>query len=90
MDWLVKNPKTKELVSGPAVSLENSFITPDGSCSQFSMEPAHEQQTIWQLFDDFAMVSRELLINDNFTRQVVDAKKRLAGTKTGTDGRIME
>ena len=54
------------------------------------MEPAHEQQTIWQLFDDFAMVSRELLINDNFTRQVADAKKRLAGTKTGADGRIME
>lgn len=30
MDWLVKNPKTKELVSGSAVSLENSFIVPDG------------------------------------------------------------
>ena len=54
------------------------------------MGPAHDQQTIWQLFDDFAMISNELSIDDDFTRQVVDAKKRLAGTKIGSDGRIME
>ena len=86
----LENPKTKELVSGPAVSPENTFVAPDGSHSQISMGPAHDQQTIWQLFDDFAMISNELSIDDDFTRQVVDAKKRLAGTKIGSDGRIME
>ena len=90
MDWLTENPKTKELVSGPAVSPENTFVAPDGSHSQISMGPTHDQQTIWQLFDDFAMISRELSIDDDFTRQVADAKGRLAGTKIGSDGRIME
>ena len=73
MDWLTENPKTKELVS-TAVSPENTFVAPDGSHSQISMESAHDQQTIWQLFDDFAMISNELSIDDDFTRQVVDAK----------------
>ena len=90
MDWLTEDPITKELVSGPAVSPENTFNAPDGSRCQISMGPTHDQQTIWQLFDDFIMISRELSIDDDFTRQVAVAKGRLAGTRIGSDGRIME
>lgn len=36
------------------------------------------------------MISSELSIDDDFTRQVADAKDRLADTKIGSDGRIME
>lgn len=90
MDWLTEDQESGLLVSGPAVSPENSFVAPDGSHSQISMGPTHDQQTIWQLFDDFGMVSRELAIDDDFTRQVAAAKERLAGTKIGSDGRIME
>jgi alpha-L-fucosidase 2 len=57
MDWLVVHPETGKLVSGPAVSPENTFIAPDGSHCQISMGPAHDQQVIWQLFDDFKMIS---------------------------------
>ena len=90
MDWLVEHPTTKELVSGPAVSPENTFIAPDGSKSQISMGPAHDQQVIWQLFTDFISASDELNIKDEFTIQVEKAKSRLASTKIGSDGRLME
>lgn len=90
MDWLVENPVTKELVSGPAVSPENSFIAPDKSRSQISMGPAHDQQVIWQLFTDFLKTSNELKIDDEFVSQVKSAKERLAGPKIGSDGRLME
>ena len=90
MDWLTENPETKELVSGPAVSPENAFIAPDGSYTQISMGPTHDQQTIWQLFNDFIVVSDLLSIEDDFTQQVTDVKGRLAGTKIGSDGRILE
>ena len=90
MDWLVEDPTTKELVSGPAVSPENTFIAPDGSESQFSMGPAHDQQVIWQLFSDFISASRELNIEDQMIIQVENAKTRLAGPKIGSDGRLME
>lgn len=90
MDWLVKDPKTGKLVSGPAVSPENTFVAPDGSQCQISMGPTHDQQTIWQLFDDFEMASEALQINDAFTQAVGDAKGKLLETRIGSDGRIME
>ena len=90
MDWLVKDPKTGKLVSGPAVSPENTFVAPDGSHSQISMGPAHDQQVIWQLFTDFIYASQELGINDSDIREVKKAKDNLAGPKIGSDGRLME
>ena len=89
-DWLVENPTTGKLVSGPAVSPENTFIAPDGSRCQISMGPAHDQQVIWQLFNDFLFASDELGIKNEFTKQVALAKEDLAGPKIGSDGRLME
>ena len=88
--WLVEHPKTGKLVSGPAVSPENTFIAPDGSRSQISMGPAHDQQVIWQLFTDFIFVSEELGITDDFVEKVKIDREKLAGPQIGSDGRLME
>lgn len=90
MDWLVADPKTGKLVSGPAVSPENTFVASDGSYCQISMGPTHDQQAIWQLFDDLEMASEVLQIKDTFTQKVTDAKGKLLETCIGSDGRIME
>lgn len=90
MDWLVEDPKSGKLVSGPAVSPENRFIAPDGSTSSISMGPTHDQQVIWQLFTDFLLASDILEIKDPFIGNVADAKNKLAGSKVGSDGRLME
>lgn len=90
MDWLTTNPHTGLLVSGPAVSPENTFIAPDGSYSQICMGPTHDQQTIWQLFDDFLKSSEILGYKDNFVNSVHDAQSKLAGNQIGADGRLME
>jgi alpha-L-fucosidase 2 len=90
MDWLVADPETGKLVSGPAVSPENTFVAPDGSKCQISMGPTHDQQVIWQLFNDFAMVSGVLGLNDDFSVLVETAKNNLTGTQIGADGRLME
>ncbi|PSR55545.1 alpha-L-fucosidase [Adhaeribacter arboris] len=90
MDWLVVNSQTGKLVSGPAGSPENTFIAPDGSKSQISMGPAHEQQVIWQLFNDFLMASKVLGIQDDWTKRITQAQQSLAGPQIGSDGRLME
>ncbi len=90
LGWLVEDPETGKLVSGPAVSPENTFIAPDDSQSQISMGPAHDQQVIWQLFTDFIYASGELDTNDDFVKKVAEAKEQLAGPKIGSDGRLME
>lgn len=91
LDWLTVDPRSGKLVSGPAASPENTFVAPDGSRAQISMGPTHDQQVIWQLFDDFGMASRELGIDDDLVYRVAEAKANLAPTKMiGHDGRIME
>ena len=90
MDWLCIDPKTGKLVSGPAVSPENTFIAPDGSKCQISMGPTHDQQTIWQLFDDFGMISKVIGVADSFVDSVERAQNRLAGTRIGSDYQHVE
>ena len=90
MDWLVVNPKTGKLVSGPAVSPENNFKAPDGSTCQISMGPSHDQEVIWQLFTDFIDASEVLSINNEFVDEVKKAKDNLAVPQIGSDGRLME
>ncbi|HOF21553.1 MAG TPA: hypothetical protein PLO24_09880, partial [Bacteroidales bacterium] len=49
-DWLVRDPVSGKLVSGPASSPENTFVAPDGSVAQISMGPSHDQEVIHELF----------------------------------------
>ncbi len=90
LDWLVECPETGKLVSGPAVSPENTFIAPDGSRSQISMGPTHDQQVIWQLFADYVHASQILGIEKELVNRVAKAQSGLAGSKVGSDGRLME
>ena len=90
MDWLSYDGRLCKYVSGPAVSPENSFIAPDGSVNYISMGPTHDQQTIWQLFNDFVLMSGILNVNTDFVRAVNGVKEQLLTTCIGQDGRIME
>ncbi|WP_316790409.1 glycoside hydrolase family 95 protein [Pedobacter frigoris] len=91
LDWLVKDPKTGKLVSGPSPSPENSFKAPDGSTAQISMGPAHDQQVIFNLFGNTLQSSDILNIKDKaFINHLTDAKNNLAMSKIGSDGRLME
>jgi alpha-L-fucosidase 2 len=90
LEWLVEDPETGKWVSGPAVSPENTFIAPDGSRSQISMGPAHDQQVIWQLFSDYLKASEVLGIQKELVTRVAGVRENLAGPQTGSDGRLME
>ena len=90
MDWLIPDPKTGELLSGPSVSPENTFLAPDGSQSKICMGPAHDEQVIWQLFKNFIDASKVLDIEDDFLQKVIKSKRELAKPKIGADGRLME
>lgn len=90
LDWLVKDPVLGKLVSGPAVSPENTFIAPDGSKCQISMGPTHDQEVIWNLFTHFIAASKDLQVSNEFVDRVIAAKKQLLKPKIGKDGRLME
>jgi len=90
LDYLVEDPKTGKLVSGPSISPENRFRTPDGKNSNLTMGPAMDQQIIYGLFTNCIEAAEVLGIDDEFTKQVKTFRGNLAGPKIGSDGRLLE
>jgi alpha-L-fucosidase 2 len=90
LDYLVENPKTGKLVSGPSISPENRFRTPDGKNSNLTMGPAMDQQIIHDLFTNCVAAAELLRIDDEFVKRVKAACRKLAGPQIGSDGRLME
>lgn len=90
LDWLVTDPISGKLVSGPASSPENSFVGPDGSRGYLTMGPSHDQEVIWDLFTNLLEASEILDISDDFTGELAAARDNLLLPKIGSDGRLLE
>jgi alpha-L-fucosidase 2 len=90
LDFLVEDPVTGQLVSGPSNSPENAFRTPDGKTAYLSMGPAMDQQIIWDLFTNCVSAAEILGLEDDFTIKVREARSNLSGPQIGSDGRLME
>jgi len=90
LDWLVENPKTGMLVSGPSTSPENKFRTPDGKTANLTMGPTMDQQIIRELFTRCIDAADVLGIDREFRDTLVKTRARLAPTRIGADGRVME
>ncbi len=90
LDFLIEDPKTGKLVSGPSTSPENQFKTKDGQVAHLTMGCAMDQEVIWDLFTNCLLAAEVLKINDDFTQQVRASLERLATPQIGSDGRLME
>lgn len=90
LDWLVEDPRTGKLVSGPTNSPENQFVTADGQRAHLSMGPAMDQQIIWDLFTNVLQAAEVLGKDGPVVDQVRAARQQLAGPKIARDGRLME
>ncbi len=90
LDFLVADPATGKLVSGPVNSPENTFITADGQRASLCMGPAMDQEIIWDLFTNVLDSAKVLGIEDEFVGRVRDARARLLGPQIGSDGRLLE
>ncbi len=90
VDFLVEDPKTGLLVCGPSTSPENKFKTPDGKTANLTMGPTMDQQIIYELFSNCIAAAEVLDIDKKFARTLKKTRGKLAKTKIGSDGRIME
>lgn len=91
-DWLVKDPVSGKLVSGPAASPENAFITADGTNAQISMGPSHDQEVIYDLFTHTLEAAKILDAkgNGSFINELQQKIAAIARPAIGSDGRLME
>ena len=90
LDYLVSDPETGKLVSGPENSPENNYLGPDGKRYTLAMGASMSQQIVWDVFTNTLEAAGELGIDDEFTKQVAAARDRLALPRIGDDGRLME
>ena len=89
LDWLVPEPGTDLLLSGPSISPENAFRI-NGRRTHVTMGPAMDQQIVRDLFENVLAAAAELGIDDAFTQETAAKLTKLAGPQVGTDGRLME
>ncbi|PYS70506.1 MAG: glycoside hydrolase [Acidobacteria bacterium] len=89
-DMLIEEPKQKWLVTAPANSPENGFRLPDGKVAHVVMGPTIDMQLLRYLFDACIESSRLLNIDPEFRKELIDKRSRLAPTRVGSDGRVME
>jgi alpha-L-fucosidase 2 len=91
MDWLVVNPKTGYLVSGPSISPENKFKIPGGTGNaSMVMGPTMDHMIIRDLLQNTIQASTILDLNKPFREKMEKTLEKLAPIQIGSDGRIME
>ncbi len=90
LDWLVEDPRTGRLVSGPSTSPENRFRTAQGEIANLTMGPTMDHQIIRDLFGNCLAACEILQFDDEFAAELRLTLERLAPTATGADGRILE
>ncbi|GEO04144.1 alpha/beta hydrolase [Adhaeribacter aerolatus] len=88
--WLVENPVTKQLVSGPSISPENQFKTKSGDVATMVMGPTMDHMIIRDLLTNTIAAGKALNQDAAFRKKLQNVLSRLAPTKIGSDGRIME
>lgn len=89
-DMLIEEPKHKWLVTAPANSPENTFRTVDGQRSSVCMGPTVDMQLLRYVFGACIEASTLLGTDNDFRDELQMKMERLAPSRVGPDGRLME
>ena len=91
IEWLVEDPKTGYLVSGPSISPENRFKIPgEGGNASVVMGPTMDHMIIRDLLQNTIQATLVLNTDEKFRKQMQKTLDKLSPTQIGKDGRLME
>ncbi len=74
-DYMVEEPKTGYLLTGPSVSPENGYIGPDNRHYSLAMMPTMDRVMVYDIFESCIKSAEILGIDDEFTAKL---KKQIA------------
>jgi alpha-L-fucosidase 2 len=89
-NWLVENPKTHKLVSGPSISPENKFITQDGKIASMVMGPTMDHMIIRDILSATLNAGTIINVDPDLREKIKNILERLSPMQIGSDGRLME
>ncbi|MFB9052718.1 glycoside hydrolase N-terminal domain-containing protein [Formosa undariae] len=90
VDFMVKDPKTGFLVTGPSVSPENNFLTKEGEKATLNMGPTMDREIIFELFNNCIAAADILNIDQDFSAILKSKLEQMPPLKIGSDGRLLE
>lgn len=90
LDFLIEDPDTGHLITGPSNSPENNYRTSDGQVARVCLGPAMDIQIIRDLFGNCIRASRLLGVDETFRQQLIEARAQLAPNKIGRHGQLQE
>lgn len=90
VDYLVEDPNTGYLATGPSTSPENRFITDNEKVVSLSMSPSMDIQLTRDLFNNCIEASKVLNKDKKFRKKLEELSDRLPPMRIGEDGRILE
>ncbi|GAB3506085.1 glycoside hydrolase family 95 protein [Spirosoma knui] len=89
LDWLVED-KQGRLVTAPATSPENVFITEKGENESVSVATTMDMGLIWDLFTNVIQASEQLNTDADFRKMLLEKKKFLFPLQIGQKGNLQE
>lgn len=90
VDYMVKDPNTGYLVTGPSISPENSFRTVDGRDYCLSMMPTIDRAVVYDIYQAAIKSSEILGIDAEFRARLQKDIKLLPPYQIGKDGTLNE
>ena len=90
LDMLIEEPTHHWLVTAPSNSPENTFILPSGARANVCLGPTADQQLVRALFASCEQASKILGVDQKLRSELARQQARLAPTRVGSDGRVME
>ncbi len=90
LDFLIEDPVSGHLVTGPSNSPENSYRTEDGQTARVCLGPAMDVQIIRELFSHCIQASELLGVDETLRKQWAETQERLAPNQIGKHGQLQE
>ena len=90
LDYMVEDPKHHWLVTGPSISPENAFLSPDGQRCSVSMGPTCDRELVDGLFSSCIEAASILNIDAEFRNTLLAARTKLPPIQVGKHGQIQE
>jgi alpha-L-fucosidase 2 len=88
--YMVKHPEHEWLVTGPSVSPENWFLTPDGKACSESMGPTCDRVLVYASLNACIEASTTLGVDEDFRAKAKEALDHLPPLQIGKHGQLQE
>ena len=90
MDYMIEDPKTGYLLSGPSISPENGFRGDDGRGYSLSMMPTLDRATIYEIYHACIESSKILHVDADFRARLERDIKKLPPYRVRKNGELAE